>query len=88
MCANAVVITDQNNLVRQRFTDGVDAVFYDYTVGDMAAKIARYLDDPGAAYDLTVNAYDLRTRRGVFTADTYSGLIEAVKRQKRAALRV
>lgn len=84
LCANAVAITDQNNFVRERFTDGVDVLFYNYDEPGMADKISRYLDDPAAAYELTVNAYDLRTKRNVFTIDTFGDLIEAVKRRKRA----
>jgi hypothetical protein len=84
LVANAVVITDQNNMTSERFTDGVDALFYDYSTGDIANKIARYIDDPRAAYDLTVNAYDLRVRRNAFTFESYANLIEAVKQQKRA----
>jgi hypothetical protein len=86
LCANGVVITDENNFVRERFTDEVDALFYRYSSGDMAAKITRYLDDPEAAFALTVAAYDLRMRRNAFASDSFANLIEAVKERRRSTL--
>jgi len=78
--ANAVLITDENRAIREIFTDRVNALFYDYSSGDMAQKIARYLDDPVAAYELTVNAYDLRKKQQAFAGRTYRDLVETVKR--------
>ncbi len=62
-----------------------DAVFYDYRQGDMLAKIQRYISDPHAAFELTMKSYELRTKAAWFSVDTYGDLIEAAKRERRAA---
>ena len=82
MCGNSVTITDPNNWTAEVMTDEKDVLIYDYAAGTAAAKIARYIDDPDAAYQLTENAYDLRVRQNAFATDSFEKLIGVVERRR------
>ena len=79
---NSVTITDPNNWTAEVMMDEKDVLIYDYGAGDNAAKIARYVDDPDAAYRLTENAYDLRVRQNAFQTDSFENLIGVVERRR------
>jgi len=79
---NSVTITDPNNWTAEVMMDEKDVLIYDYGAGDNAAKIARYVDDPDAAYRLTENAYDLRVRQNAFQTDSFKNLIGVVERRR------
>jgi hypothetical protein len=80
---NSVAITDPNNWTAELMTDEEDVLIYDYAARN-ADKIARYIDDPEAAYRLTENAYDLRVHRNAFETVSFKNLISAVERRRQA----
>ena len=75
--SNAVVVTDPNAFVRRYFEDEVDMLFVDLG-GATAGKVARYLDDPEAAFALTRNAARKR-RRYDFWVSSYRNLVTEVE---------
>jgi|GEM_PF-5908250 len=75
--ANAVAITDPNAFVRQYFEDEVDMLFVDLGPSTVE-KVARYLDDPEAAFALTRNAARKR-RQYDFWVSSYRELVTEVE---------
>ncbi len=75
--SNAVVVTDPNAFVRRYFEDEVDMLFVDLGPS-MVEKVARYLDDPEAAFALTRNAARKR-RQYDFWVSSYRELVTEVE---------
>jgi hypothetical protein len=76
---NSVLVTDPNVTMTEHFADGRDLVFLEYEKPGMAQKIARYIDDPQAAFALTRANYEQRKRGKWFSIDSYRDLIQAVE---------
>lgn len=81
--ANALLITDPNNRMRECLTDDRDVLFYHYTEDD-GSRIAEVMDDPARAYQRTVHAHDTLLRHPAFHYDSYIDLIAAVDRRRNA----
>lgn len=80
--ANSVCVSDRNATLNRYFADERSILFFDYDRDDSVAKIAQYFDDPAAAYDLTLNAYETRIGTdNLHLLDAYRDLIAAVQQR-------
>jgi hypothetical protein len=75
---NSVCVTDPNAVIARHFRDDVDMLFIDYRRGDLTERAWRLIDDPEAAFAMTVSSFAQRSRPE-FEGNAHARLIAAAR---------
>ena len=84
MFNNAVCITDPNPTIAHYFKNDRDMVFVDYKEKNLAERIARLIENPERAFEMTANSYVIWSQPA-FYKGSYRELLDAVEEMWTAA---